>query len=88
MLLVQLSPRALRDLKRFPSYDASMVLKDLELLRVLPWPSPPKVKHLHGTPYARLRTGDFRSIIEREGQKVVVLRVVARKDLERVLRNL
>ena len=88
MLVVELSPRSLRDLKHLSAHDARAVLDDLETLRVLPWPGPPKMKLLKGTPYARLRTGDFRSVIERETGTVIVLRVVARKDLERVLRGL
>ena len=88
MLSVELSPRALHDLERLPAQHAAAILSNLELLKFLPWPGPPRVKRLQGTPYTRLRTGEFRSIVIREGQKVVVLRVVARKDLERVLRNL
>ena len=88
MLSIELAPRALRDLKGLPAQHASAILSDLEILKSLPWPGPPKVKRLQGTPYTRLRTGEFRSIVLREGQKVVVLRVVARKDLERVLKNL
>ena len=88
MLSVELSPRALRDLQHLPPHVADAILTDVELLRVLPWPGPPKVKRLHGTPYARLRTGEFRSIVVRNKSRVTVLLVVARKDLERALRNL
>ena len=88
MLTVELAPRALRDLTAIPRQYADAILSDLEILRTLPWPGPPKVKPLKGTPYARLRSGEFRSVVIREGQKVVVLRVVARKDLERILKGL
>ena len=88
MLSVQLSPRALRDLKNLPKPYASTILDDLEILKTPPWPASPKVKRLQGTPYLRLRSGDFRSIFLREDQKVVILRIVNRKDLERVLKTL
>ena len=88
MLTVELSPRALRDLKNLPTHDAKIILDDLEVLRTVPWPGPPKVKFLKGLPYSRLRTGEFRSIAVREGQKVVVLRIVARKDFETILKGL
>ena len=88
MALLELSPRALRDLRHLPRHIADDVLTDLEILRVLPWPGPPQVKRVHGTPYARLRTGGFRSIVMRSGSTVIVLRVVDRKDFEQALRNL
>ena len=88
MLLVELAPRALHDLRQLPAEISKRILDDLELLRALPWPGPPKVKRLHGTPYSRLRIGEFRSIVLREGSRVTVLRVIARKDLDRTLRTL
>ena len=88
MLTVELSSRAWRDLESFPRHQAEAILDDLELLRSHPWPGPPKVKRLTGFPYVRLRTGDVRSIVTRTGHTVIVLRIVARKDLERVLKTL
>lgn len=88
MLFVELSPRALRDLQALPKPYATAVFDDLEILKTPPWPGPPKVKRLQGTPYYRLRTGDFRSIFFQERQRVTILRVVNRKDLERVLKTL
>ena len=78
----------MRDLKHLPRDVAAAVLEDLEVLRALPWPGPPKVKPLQGTPYARLRTGSVRTIVLREERHVLVLRVVPRKDFERVLKGL
>ena len=88
MLSLELSPRALRDLRHLARPLADAVLTDLEILRVLPWPGPPKVKRVQGTPYARLRTGGFRSLVMRSGSNVIVLRVVDRKNFEHALRNL
>jgi mRNA-degrading endonuclease RelE of RelBE toxin-antitoxin system len=88
LLSLELAPRALRDLKHLPREVAAEVVDDLELLRALPWPGPPKVKHLQGTHYSRLRTGHIRSIVLREERHVLVLRVIARKDFERILKSL
>ena len=88
MLTVELSSRAWRDLESFPRDQAEAILDDLQLLRFHPWPGPPKVKRLSGFPYFRLRTGNVRSIVTRADQTVIVLRIVARKDLDRVLKAL
>ncbi len=61
----------MRDLKHLPRDVAAAVLEDLEVLRALPWPGPPKVKPLQGTPYARLRTGSVRTIVLREQRHVL-----------------
>lgn len=85
---VALAPRALRDLNRLPREAAVGILDDLRLLRETPWPDPPKVKKLRGHDLYRLRTGEYRSVFEIREARVVVLRIVARKELERVLRAL
>ncbi len=85
---VELSPRALRDLKAIPTETVRRILDDLEVLRSTPWPGPPKVKKLRRLELYRLRTGDYRSIFEVLGETVVILRIVGRKELERILRTL
>ena len=86
--LVELSPRALRDLGGLPAGAAPEILDDLELLKQTPWPRPPKVKKLRGHDLYRLRTGDYRSVFEIRNEKVLVLRIVGRRELERVLKTL
>lgn len=85
---IELSPRALRDLQKLSGHDAGKILDNLEVLRDTPWPGPPKVKKLRGHERYRLRTGDYRSIFEIREGKVVILRIVDRKELERILRTL
>ena len=87
-LEVVLAPRALKDLQNIRESDAADILDDLELLRTPPWPGSPKTKRLQGKNYYRLRTGPYRSAFSRIGDRVVVARVVARKDLDRVLKPL
>ena len=88
-LTIELSPRALRDLGTLEKDRAKALLDALKILQTKPWPGPPKVKKLaghHGL--HRLRVGDHRAIFEPTEKGVVVLRVLDRKDLERIIRNL
>lgn len=85
---VELSPRALRDLEKLPAEAAGELVEDMGVLGKAPWPGPPRVKKLRGHDLYRLRTGDYRSIFELREGKVVVLRIVDRKEFERILRTL
>lgn len=85
---VELSPRAWRDIERLPAEVADEILRDLEVLAKPRWPGPPKVKKLRGHDLYRLRTGEYRSVFELQQEKVVVLRIVGRKELERILRSI
>ena len=85
---VELSPRASRDLQKLPAETSENILDDLEVLREIPWPAPPKVKKLTGLDLYRLRTGEYRSIFEVRRGKVVILRIIGRKELDRILRTL
>jgi len=85
----------MRDLRRLPADTAAELLVDMESLAADPLPGPPKVlpgppkvKKLRGHDLYRLRTGDYRSIFELRGTKVVVLRIVGRSELDRILRTL
>jgi len=75
------APRAERDLLLIPKRLALQILKDLELLESPPWPAG-KVKKLRGSDLWELKTGDYRSVFWPRGKRVVVLRVVNRRDLE------
>jgi len=78
------APRAQRDLEGLQSADARRILEDLELLQKPPWP-PRKVKRLRGFEYWEIKTGDFRTIFWPQGPRVIILRVVNRRDLELTL---
>ena len=75
------APRAQRDLQEIEKGDAVRILGDLVLLETPPWP-PGKVKKLRGHDFWEIKTGDFRTVFWPHGKKVVVLRVVNRRDLE------
>jgi mRNA-degrading endonuclease RelE of RelBE toxin-antitoxin system len=78
------APRAQRDLLALPKRNARQVLEDLEMLRTPPWPQG-QVKKLRGYEFWEIKTGDFRTIFWPRGNKVVLLRVVNRRDLEKTL---
>lgn len=86
--IIEISPRALRDLQKFPPTVARKILDDIGVLAETPWPGPPKVKKLKGYELYRLRTGSYRSVFEARQGKVVMLRIVDRKELERILETL
>ena len=78
------APRAQRDLEGLERRNALQILEDLELLESPPWP-PGKVKKLRGQEFWEIKTGDFRTLFWPHGKKVVILRVVNRRDLERAI---
>lgn len=86
--IVELSPRAQRDLQKLPQATVREILDDMEILRETPWPGPPKVKKLRRHELYRLRTGGYRSVFEVREGKVLILRIVDRRDFERILRTL
>lgn len=79
--------RAQRDLHELEKRDALQVLDDLELLATPPWPRG-KVKKLRGHDFGEIKTGDFRTLFWPYGNKVVILRVVNRRDLERAIQRI
>lgn len=83
------APRAQKDIRKLPSREARQILDDLEKIRVpqREWPST-QVKKLHGHPYWEIKTGDFRSIFILQRRKIVVLRVVNRRDLDREIKRI
>ncbi len=78
---IQFKPGALRDLQSLAKLEADRILARLERMRrdLLG-----DVKKLTGfTPEYRLRVGDYRVLFELEGNRVVVYRVVHRRDAYR-----
>ena len=88
-MVVELAPRAYRDLAAFSPDVARGLLDEVEKLEVLPWAGPPVVKKLAGKlRLFRLRVGSHRVIFEKTHDRVVVLRIVDRKDLQWALKHL
>lgn len=75
---IEFKPRALKDLKAISKQDARRIVARVAALRN---DLAGDVKRLTDfTPEYRLRVGDFRALFEIEGNKVVIYRIVNRKD--------
>jgi mRNA interferase RelE/StbE len=75
---IEVKPRAFKDLKAFPKSAQCDILARIEGLRS---DLAGDVKRLTAfTPEYRLRVGDYRVLFEVEGSKVVIYRILHRKD--------
>ncbi len=78
---VEFKPRAIKDLKALPSAEHRCVISKLETLQN---GLRGDVKQLTNfTPEYRLRVGNYRVLFEVEDGKVIVYRIVHRKDAYR-----
>ncbi len=66
------------------------ILHELQALGQNPFPGPPKSKRLVGfkVPTFRVRIGDYRTVYRFIEDVIVILAIVARKDLDRIIRGL
>ncbi len=87
---VQLTRAAARDLDSVPGPYRGQIAEDLRGLGEAPVGGPPRIKRLRGFafPLYRLRSGDYRVLYRIDEALVTVLRVVDRRELERVIRRL
>jgi mRNA interferase RelE/StbE len=75
---IELKPRALKDLKSLPKSEKRRIIAKIEAMRN---DLAGDVKRLTDiTPEYRLRVGDYRILFEVEEPKIIVYRVVNRKD--------
>ncbi len=87
---VKLTERAADDLDQVPIEIRKEILSDIRQLSSAPFPTGTQVKKLKGfrPPLYRLRTGDYRIIYRVEARAILVLRVINRKDLDRIIKGL
>lgn len=84
---VVLTDRAAADMDRLPLRARLQVSQDIASLArdpLPPRPGPKKLKGYRPPPY-RLRAGDFRVLYRVTGKAITVVRVIDRRDLERIL---
>ena len=81
------APKAQADLLELPQSIANQILDDIEILLQPPWPAG-RVKKIKGQKFWEIRSGDYRTLFIPEGDKMVILRVVNRKDLERAIKRI
>ena len=85
-----LSPSATRDLDDLDDPIVRNILAALPELQEVPFPRGKLVKKIKGkrSTFYRLRVDKFRILYSIEGTKIVVLRVIGKKDTERYLKTL
>ena len=89
-LAVVLTDHATGDLDSLPIRVRLQISQDIASLARDPLPPRPGTKKLKGyrPPLYRLRAGDYRVLYRVAGKTVTVIRVIARRDLERALHSL
>jgi len=87
---VELSPAASRDLDDLELGTARKVLSDLKILGENPFPRGKLVKRIKGKRVSlyRLRVDRFRIFYEIQPGKIVVLRIIGRKEADRFIKRL
>ena len=83
---VFLSEKAQRDLDFLPSKIAKQILADCARLADDPIPDGKRIKKLRGFKQIlyRLRAGDYRVVFQRSGTRIDLVRILSKKDFERV----
>jgi mRNA interferase RelE/StbE len=86
---LQLTKSAARDLDGISDDQREKILKDMRILASGPPLSQTNIKKLKGfrPPLYRLRSGDYRVLYQVLGEIVTVMRVIHRKDLEKIIKG-
>jgi mRNA interferase RelE/StbE len=87
---IELSPAASRDLDDLEIEIATKVLRDLRILEENPFPRGKLIKKIRGkkTAFYRLRVDKFRVFFEIQPRKIVILRILSKKEADRFIKTL
>lgn len=87
---IELSPAASRDLDDLEMGIVTQVLSDLKILKENPFPRGKLIKKIKGkkTTFYRLRADKFRIFFEIQPMKIVILRVISKKEADRYIKRL
>jgi mRNA interferase RelE/StbE len=87
---VHLTASAADDLNQIPAETRKEILSDIRQLSFAPFPPGTNIKKLRGfkPPLYRLRTGDFRILYRVEARTIFIIRVINRKELDRIIKRL
>ena len=87
---IQLTVTAAHDLDSISDDLRRRLLQDIHILSTNPFPFGSNVKKLKGfrSPLYRLRAGDYRVLYRVVEETVIILRVIDRKDLERIIKRM
>jgi len=87
---VELSPAASRDLDDLEMGTVTNVVSDLRILEENPFPKGKLIKKIKGKKRAfyRLRIDKFRVFYEIQHMKIVILRILSKKEADRFIKKL
>jgi len=87
---ILLTEHAISDLHGLPKEYHDQIHQDLKILPGNPFSQGSTIKRLKGfrPPVYRLRSGDYRVLYSIRGSKIIILRVIDRKTLEREIKRL
>ncbi len=87
---IELSPAASRDLDDLEIGLVTKVLSDLRILENNPFPKGKLIKKIKGkkTSFYRLRMDKFRVFFEIQQMKIIVLRILNKKETDRFIKRL
>ena len=87
---IKLSPTASRDLDDLELETVTKVLSDLKILEGNPFPRGKLIKKVKGkkTPFYRLRIDKFRVFYEIQSNKIIILRIISKKEADRFIKRL
>ena len=87
---IQLTSSAVDDLDCIPEISKKKIIASIQKLSTAPFSPVPHIKKLKGfkPPIYRIRSGDFRVLYRVQDKTITVLRVIDRKDLERIVKRL
>jgi len=87
---IELSPAASRDLDDFEMEAVTKVLSDLRILEENPFPKGKLIKKIKGKKAAlyRLRIDKCRVFYEIQHMKIIILRIISKKEADRYIKKL
>jgi len=87
---IELSPAASRDLDDLEIEVVTKVLSDLKILEENPFPRGKVIKKIKGkkTAFYRLRIDKFRVFFEIQHVRIVILRILSKKEVDRYIKRL
>lgn len=87
---LQLTESAADDLDRISEDQREKILKDVRILSSSSRSFQTNIKKLKGfkPPLYRLRSGDYRVLYQMPSDRVIIMRVINRRDLDRIIKRI
>jgi len=87
---IELSPAASRDLDDLEIEIVTKILSDLRILEEDPFPRGKLIKKIKGkkTAFYRLRVDKFRVFFEIQPRKIIILRILSKRETDRFIKKL